>query len=107
MNELVIFNAVTSVLDSEIRPLLHFHGGDVHIAEISAEGVVRLEYTDGCHGCNLQVITHFVTVRERLLKVTGVTDVVALGAQISEPAKQRIAAVIRNDISPRRTPLLR
>jgi len=93
MNEPAIFNAVTSVLDSEIRPLLHFHGGDVHIAEICIDGTVRLEYTGGCHGCNLQVVTHFLTVRERLLKIAGVTDVVANGVRISDAAKQRIASI--------------
>ena len=93
MNEPVLFNAVTFVLDSEIRPLLHFHGGDARIAEISLDGTVRLEYTGGCHGCNLQVVTHFLTIRERLMKVVGVTDVVAHGVRISDAAKERIAAI--------------
>jgi Fe/S biogenesis protein NfuA len=93
MNEPVILTAVTFVLDSEIRPLLHFHGGDVRISEISLDGTVRLEYTGGCHGCNLQVVTHFLTVRERLMKVAGVTDVVAHGVRISDAAKERIAAI--------------
>ena len=93
MNEPVILTAVTFVLDSEIRPLLHFHGGDVRIAEITLDGTVRLEYTGGCHGCNLQVVTHFLTIRERLMKVVGVTDVVAHGVRISDAAKERIAAI--------------
>ena len=91
MSEPAISGAVAYVLDSEIRPLLHFHGGDVRIAEISAGGQVRLEYVGACHGCHLQTVTHFVTVRERLLKVEGVTEVVASGVHISEAAKRRIA----------------
>jgi len=90
MSESAILDAVGYVLDSEIRPLLHFHGGDVRIAEISPGGQVRLEYIAACHGCNLQVVTHFVTVRERLLKIQGVTEVVTNGARISEAAQQRI-----------------
>jgi len=97
MNKPAIFDAVTHVLDSQIRPLLHFHGGDVRVAEISADGTVRLEYMDGCHGCHLQVVTHFVTVRERLLKVEGVTEVVALGVHISEAAKRRITAACASE----------
>jgi Fe-S cluster biogenesis protein NfuA len=93
MNQSAISEAVTYVLDSEIRPLLHFHGGDVQVAEISNDGTVRLEYVGACHGCNLQVVTHFLTVRERLLKVTGVTDVVAAGVQISDAGKRRITAI--------------
>jgi Fe-S cluster biogenesis protein NfuA len=90
MSDSVILDAVGYVLDSEIRPLLHFHGGDVRVAEISPGGLVRLEYVDACHGCNLQVVTHFVTVRERLLKVEGVTEVVAHGVRISDAAQRRI-----------------
>ena len=92
MSELTISDAVVYVLDSEIRPLLHFHGGDVRVAEISAGGQVRLEYVGACHGCHLQAVTHFVTVRERLLKVEGVTEVVTSSVHISEAAKRRIAA---------------
>jgi Fe-S cluster biogenesis protein NfuA len=92
MSELTIANAVAYVLDSEIRPLLHFHGGDVRVAEISTDGSVHLEYVGACHGCNLQVVTHFVTVRERLLKVEGVTEVVTRGVRISDAAQRRITA---------------
>jgi len=91
MSDSTILDAVGYVLDSEIRPLLHFHGGDVRVAEISPRGEVRLEYIAACHGCNLQVVTHFVTVRERLLKIEGVTEVVAPGVRISEAAQRRIA----------------
>ena len=97
MSEPATSDAVVYVLDSEIRPLLHFHGGDVRVAEISAGGQVRLEYVGACHGCHLQAVTHFVTVRERLLKVEGVTEVVALGVHISEAAKQRITAACASE----------
>ena len=97
MNDSAIFDAVAYVLDSEIRPLLHFHGGDVRVAEISPGGQVRLEYINACHGCNLQVVTHFVTVRERLLKVEGVSEVVAHGVRISEAAQRRITAACAPD----------
>lgn len=90
MSDSAIWDAVGYVLDSEIRPLLHFHGGDVRIAEISLDGQVRLEYMAACHGCNLQVVTHFVTVRERLLKIEGVTEVITHGVRISQAAQQRI-----------------
>ena len=97
MSEPAIWDAVAYVLDSEIRPLLHFHGGDVLVAEISTDGKVCLEYVGACHGCNLQVVTHFVTVRERLLKVEGVTEVVARGVHISDAAKRRITAACANE----------
>lgn len=84
--------AVQHVLDSDLRPLLHFHGGDVHIMEISPEGVVRLDYTGACHGCHLQMITHLVTMRARLVQIPGVSDVVADGIRLSQAAQERVAA---------------
>jgi len=99
MNRPTIWDAVVKVLDGEIRPLLHFHGGDVRIAEITADGTVFLEYVGACHGCYLQVVTHFATVRERLLKVSGVTDVVTHGVQISDAAQRRIAAACTTALS--------
>ena len=91
--------SVQHVLDADLRPLLHFHGGDVHIAEVTTEGKVRLEYVGACHGCQLQVVTHFVTVRQRLLKVEGVIDVVANGVHISEEAQNRIATACTSEKS--------
>jgi hypothetical protein len=37
------------------------------------------------------VVTHFVTVRQRLLKVEGVADVTAPGVHISDDAMSRIS----------------
>ena len=77
-------------LDGAIRPLLQFHGGDTRVAKISDDGVVHLEYFGACRGCHLQSVTHFVTVRLRLLEVPGVTDVVTRGVRLSEESSQRI-----------------
>ncbi len=90
---------IQQALDADLRPLLHFHGGDVCIADITPEGKVRLEYTGACHGCQLQVVTHFVTVRQRLLKVEGVSDVIANGVHISEEAQNRIASACTGEKS--------
>lgn len=91
--------AIQYALDADLRPLLHFHGGDVRIADVTTEGTVRLEYVGACHGCQLQVVTHFVTVRQRLMKVKGVTAVVANGVHISEEAQNRIASAYRSEKS--------
>lgn len=91
--------SIQYVLDADLRPLLHFHGGDVRIADVTTEGKVRLEYVGACNGCQLQVVTHFVTVRQRLLQVEGVTDVVARGVHISDDAKNRITTACASEKS--------
>lgn len=91
--------SIQYVLDADLRPLLHFHGGDVRMADITEDGKVRLEYTGACHGCQLQVVTHFVTVRQRLMQVEGITDVIANGVHISEEAQNRIALACTSEKS--------
>ncbi len=81
------------MLDGEVRPLLQFHGGDVCVEEITPGGVVHLQYFGACHGCFLQPVTHFVTVRRQLLRVPGVTEVVTRGVRLSAEAAERIAEV--------------
>lgn len=81
------------MLDGEVRPLLQFHGGDVRVEEITPGGVVHLQYFGACHGCFLQPVTHFVTVRQQLLRVPGITDVVTHGVRLSAEAAQRITEV--------------
>src|SRR2546430_17383591 len=92
MSELTISDAVVYVLDSEIRPLLHFHGGDVRVAEISNNGKVRLEYVGACLGCPLQAGTQIFTLRARLLEVEGRTDVATSSGHHSQARKRRSAA---------------
>jgi Fe-S cluster biogenesis protein NfuA len=95
LNVVKIGEEVQRVLDSEIRPLLQFHGGDVRVVGITPQGTVHLEYFGACHGCYLQVVTHFVSVRPQLLKVEGVSEIVTLGVNPSESSKRRIEEVYR------------
>src|SRR5687767_6180520 len=95
VNTVQIAQEVQHVLDSEIRPLLQFHGGDVRIVEVTSEGKLHLEYVGACHGCYLQVVTHFVTARPRLLKVEGVSEVMTQGVNLSEAGKRRIEEAYR------------
>ena len=82
---------VQRVLDTEIRPLLQFHGGDIRLADVTLDGVVDLEYWGACRGCFMQPATHYITVRQRLLRVGGVKEVVCRDVRLSEAAAQRIA----------------
>lgn len=95
MNKVDVSTAVQQVLNGDIRPLLQFHGGDVRVVGVTPEGVVHLEYFGACHGCSLQVVTHFVTVRPRLLQVRGVSEVVTASVNLSESAKRRIEEAYR------------
>jgi len=42
---------IQSVLDSEVRPLLHAHNGDIELTGIDEDRVVRLRLLGACAAC--------------------------------------------------------
>lgn len=73
-----LIEKVRYVLEAEINPKLASHGGRAQLREVSADGVVVLEFGGGCHGCGMVDVTLRdgieKTLRERLPEVTGVRD---------------------------------
>ncbi len=70
---------VRYLIDAEINPKLASHGGRVTLREITAEGIVVLQFGGGCHGCGMSEITLKngieKTLREKIPEVTGVRDI--------------------------------
>jgi Fe-S cluster biogenesis protein NfuA len=91
MSNVGIYERVRDVIDTDIRPILKIHGGDVSLLDIADDGCVQLEFEGACRGCALQSVTYAVGVRQRLLEVPGVTDVTMLGVKVSTVALERIA----------------
>jgi Fe-S cluster biogenesis protein NfuA len=50
----------------EIRPYIHSHGGEVHVLEVTDEGVARLQMVGSCNGCPMSMLTMRLGI-ERLL----------------------------------------
>lgn len=64
------------VIDNDVNPQLAMHKGHVTLTEVSAEGIVVLNFGGGCHGCSMVDITLKQGVEKTLLeKVPGVTGV--------------------------------
>lgn len=74
-----IADRVRYLIETEINPQLASHGGRVSLQEVTADGVVVLQFGGGCHGCGQVSATlqHGVlkTLRERIPEVTAVRDV--------------------------------
>ncbi|TBR39553.1 MULTISPECIES: NfuA family Fe-S biogenesis protein [Dyella] len=70
---------VRYVLEAEVNPRVASHGGRITLLEVSADGVVLLQFGGGCHGCGMVDVTlkHGVekTLRERVPEITEVRDV--------------------------------
>jgi Fe/S biogenesis protein NfuA len=66
------------VIETEINPQLASHGGRVSLREVTAEGVVVLQFGGGCHGCGMVDATLRggveKTLMDRVPGVTGVAD---------------------------------
>ena len=69
---------VRYVIESEVNPQLASHGGRVSLREVTAEGIVVLQFGGGCHGCGMVDVTLRDgierTLLERVPEVTGVRD---------------------------------
>ena len=64
------------VIDNDINPQLAMHKGHVTLTEVTADGIVVLNFGGGCHGCSMVDITLKQGVEKTLLeKVTGVRGV--------------------------------
>ena len=64
------------VVEHEINPQLAQHKGHVSVQEVSAEGVVILNFGGGCHGCGMADVTLKQGIEKTLLeKVPGVVAV--------------------------------
>lgn len=91
MNSTSVDSRVRQVIDCDVRPGLKVHGGGVQIIEITEEGCVQLEFEGACRGCALQSVTYALAIRQRLLEVPGVSDVMMKGVKVSSVALERIA----------------
>jgi Fe/S biogenesis protein NfuA len=73
-----VVERVQYLLDSEINPMLAAHKGQVSLEEVTADGVVRLRFGGGCHGCGMVDVTLKngieKTMRERIPEITAIRD---------------------------------
>lgn len=73
-----VVERVRYLIDAEINPQLASHGGRVTLREITADGIVILQFGGGCHGCGMVDVTLKngieKTLCEKIPEVTGVRD---------------------------------
>ena len=69
---------VESILE-ELRPEIQADGGDVHLVDITTEGVVQVRFEGECLRCPSRDMTLRsgieTTLRNRLQNITGVEEV--------------------------------
>ena len=71
-----VIERVQYLLDSEINPMLAAHKGQVSLEEVTSDGVVRLRFGGGCHGCGMVDVTLKQGIEKTMLeRIPGVTAV--------------------------------
>ena len=82
--------AVKALLESQVRPLLKIHGGDIELLEVTEDARVLLEFQGACRGCAFKAVTYALGIRQRLLQLPGVREVSVNGVRLSEAALGRV-----------------
>jgi Fe-S cluster biogenesis protein NfuA len=62
-----LFERVNEALN-QVRPYLKADGGDVRVAEITEDKIVRLELTGACGSCPMSTMTFKAGLEEAILK---------------------------------------
>ncbi|HMB57742.1 MAG TPA: NfuA family Fe-S biogenesis protein [Arenimonas sp.] len=73
-----LIERVQWLLETEVNPQLESHKGKVSLEEITSDGVVRLRFGGGCHGCGMADVTLKQgiekTLMARIPEITAVRD---------------------------------
>jgi Fe-S cluster biogenesis protein NfuA/nitrite reductase/ring-hydroxylating ferredoxin subunit len=82
---------VSDALDS-VRPYLGSHGGDVHLIEVTDDGVVRLQFSGSCKSCPSSSVTLELAVEDAVR--AAAPEVESIEVVAAEP---KSGSVIRAD----------
>ena len=86
---------IEEVLERDIRPSLRMHGGDIRMVDILEGGVVTVRLQGQCARCPSFQSTMDDLVREKLLEVDGVTQVM-LDASVSDELIEMAKSLMRH-----------
>jgi Fe-S cluster biogenesis protein NfuA len=68
---------------SRLRPTLQLDGGDVHLLDVSSDGVVRIGLTGTCAGCPMSRMLLQMGIEASLKNVPQVTRVVTVDERVA------------------------
>lgn len=67
---------------AKLRPTLQLDGGDVHLLEVSGDGVVRVGLTGTCAGCPMSRMLLQLGIESSLKNVPEVSKVVTVDERV-------------------------
>ena len=84
-----IAESVQAILDTEIRPMLQMHGGDLQLVHVGVRGEVRLRFVAACAGCILRPMTVAACVVPALSQVIEPEAIEIEGMTVPKAAIER------------------
>lgn len=97
-----LIGRVEEILDAEVRPYLASHAGNIEVAELDADGVLRVNLVGQCARCPAaqDEIGSFVTttVREALPEVTDVRASSGVSESLLAQARIFLSSRPRRDL---------
>jgi Fe-S cluster biogenesis protein NfuA len=95
-----MYRTVENVIETEIRPKLQAHGGDIELLEVSDEGTVRIRLIGQCAACPASRLTLENLVEAVLReKVPGVTEI-SVTQSVSDELIRDALKLLRKGVRP-------
>ena len=93
---------IENVIETEIRPQLQAHGGDIELLGVSADGTVRIRLLGQCAACPASHLT-LENLIEAVLKekVPGVTEI-SVTQSVSDELIRDALRFLRKGVRPGR-----
>ena len=88
---------IEAVLNAQVRPTLHAHGGDIEILSFE-DGILRFRFMGQCSGCPSATLTTEQVVREELCATLPEVKDVVMVQQVSESLLEQARAILRHEI---------
>jgi len=88
---------IAEIIERQIRPDLHKHGGDVELVEITADGLVKVKLTGACSSCPGAQQTLTEVIEARLKAAAPEIKGVVLTQQINEELLQEALKILRKE----------
>jgi Fe-S cluster biogenesis protein NfuA len=95
-----MYQTIENIIETEIRPQLQAHGGDIELLGVSDDGKVRVRLIGECATCPASHLT-LENLIEAVLKekVPGVTEI-SVTQSVSDELIQDALRLLRKGVSP-------
>lgn len=90
-----MLSEVKAIIDSQIRPLLAGHGGDIKVLELTDDNYVKIRLLGACSNCPGQQQTLENLIEAVLREHTPQIQGVLLDQQVSDELLQQALQIIR------------